>query len=75
MTPEECVEKHKAAFAYNEALDDVLEVLDKQDKVARAELEWAKRSVHGSQEDRDIARGVISVIGELKSEIEKMKRT
>ena len=61
--------------AYNKALDDVLEVLDRQLKGAKDELVWAKRSVHGSQEDRDIARREISVIGELKSEIIKLKRT
>ena len=61
--------------AYNKALDNALEVLDRKLKSANEDLEKEKRSVHGSQEDRDIARREISVIGELKSEIEKLKRT
>lgn len=72
MTPEEYVEKHKAAFAYNEALDDLIGVVSKKIREAREELEWAKK--YGTQHDRDIVRREISVIGELKSEIERMKR-
>lgn len=75
MTEQEEIYAEERKFAYNESLDDALEVLDRQLKGAKDELVRAKRSVYASQEDRDIARREISVIGELKSEIEKLKRT
>ena len=60
-------------MTYNEALNDVLEILSKRSKDANEELRWAKN--HGDYSERAAVRRELSVIGELRSEIEGMKRT